>query len=101
MEAALDLPAAMRLLAKAAVTRVLCEGGAGLAAGLLRAGLVDELALITAGRVIGAEGHPAVGPLTIEALAEAARLVPATGPQGAAERIGPDILTLWRPRPPG
>jgi diaminohydroxyphosphoribosylaminopyrimidine deaminase / 5-amino-6-(5-phosphoribosylamino)uracil reductase len=40
----LDLPSLLRALGRRGVTRVLAEGGAGLAAALLRQGLVDRLA---------------------------------------------------------
>lgn len=54
-----DLSAAMAVLAESGVTRVLAEGGAHLAAGLLRAGLVDRLVWFRAARVIGGDGLPA------------------------------------------
>ena len=52
----LDLTAALKALAAAGLTRILCEGGGGLAAELIRASLVDELAVFTAGALIGADG---------------------------------------------
>ena len=92
----LDLSAALDLLGAKGVTRLLCEGGGTLAAGLLGAGLVDEIVLFTAGCVIGGDGQPAVGALGLETLAAAPRfrLV-------RLEEIGGDTLALWRPEPTG
>lgn len=85
-----DLDAAMRLLAQCGLTRIFCEGGATLAAGLIRAGLVDRLAHFTAGVMIGAEGQAALGPLDVMALKDAprARLL-------SVQTVGPDTLTHW------
>ncbi len=58
-----DLPAAFRLLAAQGLTRILCEGGSTLAAHLIEHRLVDEIALFSAGLLIGADGHAALGPL--------------------------------------
>jgi len=52
-EKGLDLPAAMQALGAAGLTRVMVEGGAGLAGGLLAAGLVDRLAWFHAPTVMG------------------------------------------------
>jgi diaminohydroxyphosphoribosylaminopyrimidine deaminase/5-amino-6-(5-phosphoribosylamino)uracil reductase len=86
----LDLAAALRALADRGLTRILSEGGSTLAAALVKAGLVDELALFSGGALIGAEGHPALGPLAMGRLAEA----PRPGLR-AAEALGPDTLSLW------
>lgn len=56
-------------LAGRGVTRVLAEGGAGLAAALLRAGLVDRLVWFHAPGTMGAEGLASLGPLGVAALA--------------------------------
>ena len=61
--AACDLRALLAALARRGVTRVLAEGGAGFAAGLLRAGLVDRLAWFHAPAVMGGDGHPAAAGL--------------------------------------
>jgi diaminohydroxyphosphoribosylaminopyrimidine deaminase/5-amino-6-(5-phosphoribosylamino)uracil reductase len=68
-EGGLDLRALLAALAQRGVTRVLAEGGAGIAAALLRAGLVDRLAWFHAPGVIGAEGLPAAEGLRLAALA--------------------------------
>ena len=86
----LDLGQVMRALGDAGLTRVFCEGGGTLAAGLLASDLVDELAVISAGTVLGAEGTPAVGAMGIAALVEAPRF-------GLREvrALGGDVLAVW------
>lgn len=88
----IDLRAALSLLADRGLTRILCEGGAGLGASLIRAGLCDALTVFQAGKLIGAEGHPALGPLGLSLLAAAPRfrLV-------AAEAVGEDLMQRWLP----
>ena len=83
--------AALAALGARGVTRVLCEGGGRLAASLLRAGLADEIAWLTAGAAIGADGAAAVGRLALARLADAPRFALMD-----AERLGDDVLTLWR-----
>jgi len=86
----LDLSAALTSLAGKGLTRILSEGGSTVAAALVQAGLVDELALFAAGRLIGSEGHPALGPLALAALAQ--------GPRPnlrEVRRTGPDLFSLW------
>ena len=86
----LDLTAALQALAAKGLTRILSEGGATLAAALVKARLVDDLALFSGGLLIGAEGHPALGPLGLTALAD--------GPRPRlreARPLGPDTLSLW------
>ena len=86
----IDLPAAFRLLADEGLTRILCEGGGGLAARLVADRLADDLALYSAGCLIGADGMPALGPLGVTALKDAPRLtLTETRPLGA------DSFTLW------
>lgn len=87
----LNLTEAFRTLAALGLTRILIEAGGSLAAALIRAGLIDELALFTAGALIGSEGTPVLGPLGLTALANAPRptLI-------AQETHGQDTLTRWR-----
>ncbi len=86
----LDLTCALRQLATRGLTRILCEGGAGLAAALIRARLVDDIVQFTAGRVIGAEGIPALGPLMIGELDQAPRLT-----LRETRASGPDTVSRW------
>jgi diaminohydroxyphosphoribosylaminopyrimidine deaminase/5-amino-6-(5-phosphoribosylamino)uracil reductase len=77
------------------LTRVFCEGGGRLAASLFQAGLADEIALFTAGLALGADARPAVGPLSLARLADAARYHLAESRQ-----LGPDLCAIWsRPDP--
>jgi diaminohydroxyphosphoribosylaminopyrimidine deaminase/5-amino-6-(5-phosphoribosylamino)uracil reductase len=79
----------MQALAKAGLTRVLCEGGGGLAASLLAADAVDEIITYQAGHVFGGDGLAAVQPYGVTALGAA--------PFTLAEvrQIGPDQRTRW------
>ncbi len=92
----LDLAAALAALGAAGLTRVLCEGGGQLAAGLIGAGLADRLAVFHAGLALGAEGRPMIGPLAPGPLAEAPRWR-----RVAVEAVGEDVLSLWERAPAG
>ena len=70
----LDLVRGLRLLAKAGVTDLLVEGGAGLAAALLREGLVDEVHWFVSPRLLGGDGKAALGALGLASLSRAHRL---------------------------
>jgi diaminohydroxyphosphoribosylaminopyrimidine deaminase/5-amino-6-(5-phosphoribosylamino)uracil reductase len=87
----LDPVALLATLAVEGLTRVFCEGGGSFAASLLKAGLVDELAVFTAGLALGAEGRPGLGPLGLARLGDAHRfrLV-------SVDAVGSDILHVWR-----
>jgi diaminohydroxyphosphoribosylaminopyrimidine deaminase/5-amino-6-(5-phosphoribosylamino)uracil reductase len=89
-EGRVDPAAAMAALGAAGLTRVLCEGGGGLAASLLAAGLVDEVVAFAAGLAIGADGRAAVGPLGLGALKDAPRFVLA-----GVDRAGGDAVIRW------
>ena len=66
----LDLRRALALLGRRGLNTLLVEGGGGLAAALLREGLVDELHWFAAPSWLGAEGRPALGALGIRHLDE-------------------------------
>ncbi|NDU99595.1 bifunctional diaminohydroxyphosphoribosylaminopyrimidine deaminase/5-amino-6-(5-phosphoribosylamino)uracil reductase RibD [Pseudoroseicyclus tamaricis] len=87
----IDPAGALEALAARGLTRVFCEGGGGLAASLLGAGLVDELVLFTAGLAIGAEGTPALAAMGLGALAEAPRLALVE-----SRAVGADVMSVWR-----
>jgi diaminohydroxyphosphoribosylaminopyrimidine deaminase/5-amino-6-(5-phosphoribosylamino)uracil reductase len=89
----LDPVAALGVLGQAGLTRVFCEGGGALAAGLLSTGMVDALTVFSAGLALGAEGRPSLGALGIAHLAEAPRFDLA----GLA-RSGDDVVQHWRLR---
>ncbi len=86
-----DLLATLRVLGGEGITRVFCEGGGQVAAGLLRAGLADEVAAFGAGLALGAEGRPMVGALGLGRLAEAPRLRLAE-----VRAVGGDVMAVWR-----
>ncbi len=90
----LDPAAMLATLGEKGLTRVLCEGGGALGGSLLHAGLVDEIAVFSAGKLIGAEGRPGLGPLGLDALAEAPRFhLTETRP------LGEDLLHIWQRAP--
>jgi diaminohydroxyphosphoribosylaminopyrimidine deaminase/5-amino-6-(5-phosphoribosylamino)uracil reductase len=86
-EGHLNLDAAWRALGELGVNELLVEGGGGLAAALLRAGLVDQLHWLVAPHLIGGDGRPALGNLGVEHLADALRL-----PPFRTRRLGRDLL---------
>ena len=63
-----------------------------LAAGLLRAGLIDRLAWFHAPAVMGADGHPAAEGLRLAALAAMPRFR-----RVAVRPLGADLLTEYEP----
>jgi len=63
-----DLAEGLRALGSRGITRVLVEGGGTLAAALLGRGLVDRLAWFGAPGLMGSDGVPAVGALSLPAL---------------------------------
>lgn len=87
-EAGLDARAALQALAQRGVTRVFCEGGAQLAAGLLAAKLVQRVMWFHAPGVMGADGVPAMGALGLPGLSAMPRFRLLD-----SRPIGPDILS--------
>ena len=85
--------AVAEVLAKRGVTRVLIEGGSGIAASYLTAGLVDRLAWFRASQVIGSEGVPAVGALGIASLRDAPQFS-----RSGVTQVGEDVLETYRRR---
>lgn len=90
----LDLVAVLQALGKRGFTRILVEGGAGLASGLLRRDLVDRLAWFRAPAAIGADGIAAVAGLGREKLADIPRFERLT-----VEPVGDDVLETLHRRP--
>ena len=82
---------ALEILAKKGLTRLMVEGGGRIAASLLSGGLVDEIALFTAGKAFGNDGTPAVQGFGLDSLADAPgfELI-------GVEPIGGDSLSWWR-----
>lgn len=89
----LRLARALELAGDFGLNSVLCEGGAALAAALLREDLVDRLVWFTAGLALGADARAAVGALGVGALGDAARFRLAS-----AEALEGDTLAIWERR---
>lgn len=84
----LDLQQLMVTLGQAGISRVLLEGGAGLGASALKAGIVDKLAFYLAPKLLGGQGAPGpIGNMGIETLAAAMTLEAMTH-----RAIGEDVL---------
>jgi diaminohydroxyphosphoribosylaminopyrimidine deaminase/5-amino-6-(5-phosphoribosylamino)uracil reductase len=90
-EARPDLQAVLAALQRRGITRLLIEGGAGVARSFLSAGLVDRLVWFRAGSVIGGDGLAAIGPLGIEALDETPRFA-----LQKVQRLGQDLLETYQ-----
>lgn len=86
----LDLPAAMRTLARERLTRLMVEGGPIVAASFLAADLVDEAALLRAPNLIGADGIDALEGMPLSALTQSPGLKPI-----GAERLGSDSIEFF------
>lgn len=78
----------LRCLSERGIGRLLAEGGAALAASLLRADLVDRLAWFHAPGIMGSEGLAAVADLPVEALATIPKFR-----RAAVTSCGPDLLS--------
>lgn len=88
--AGVDLAKALAALAEAGLTRVLVEGGAKIAAALLRADLVDRIVWVHAPTVMGGDGWPAVQAFGISRLAEMPRFV-----RRDMRPVGDDMLSEY------
>jgi diaminohydroxyphosphoribosylaminopyrimidine deaminase/5-amino-6-(5-phosphoribosylamino)uracil reductase len=90
-DAELDVTAMVQSLAAEGLTSVFCEGGGSLAASLLKAGLVDDLVVYTAGLALGSDGLAGVANLGVERLQEVGRFTLASW-----RKIGTDTRQHWR-----
>jgi diaminohydroxyphosphoribosylaminopyrimidine deaminase/5-amino-6-(5-phosphoribosylamino)uracil reductase len=88
----LEPRALLQTLAARGVTRVLVEGGAGLAAALLRAGLVDRLVWFHAPGTMGEEGLASLAGLGVGPLAAMPRFRLLD-----SRRLGEDIMSEYGP----
>jgi diaminohydroxyphosphoribosylaminopyrimidine deaminase/5-amino-6-(5-phosphoribosylamino)uracil reductase len=89
--AGVDLHQGLRALADRGITRLMVEGGAQLAAALLRADLVDRLAWFQAPGVMGGDGWPAAQAFGVRTLADMPRFV-----RQSATQLGDDMLIELR-----
>tara|TARA_R110002110_G_scaffold322081_2_gene534445 strand:- start:108 stop:1223 length:1116 start_codon:yes stop_codon:yes gene_type:complete len=85
-----DINTALRALADRGVTRLLIEGGAGLATAFLQSGCVDELAVFTAPTAFGSDGLAAIGQLGLDDPASSTRFTLSESLQ-----LGPDRLDIY------
>jgi diaminohydroxyphosphoribosylaminopyrimidine deaminase / 5-amino-6-(5-phosphoribosylamino)uracil reductase len=86
----IDLGAALKLLARRGITRLMVEGGPRVAAAFLAADLVDEALLLRGPLTIGADGIDALDRLPLSALAGSPRLV-----SRGVEQIGADTVETF------
>jgi len=86
-----DPQAVLAALQRRGITRLLIEGGAGVARSFLSAGVVDRLVWFRAASVIGGDGLAAIGPLGIEALNETPRFT-----LQKVQRLGQDLLETYQ-----
>ena len=77
-------------LSRRGLTRVLVEGGGQLAAEMLKAGLVDELAWFRSPSLIGGDGIPAAAAFGVDALSEAPTFI-----RSAIMDVGADVLETY------
>jgi diaminohydroxyphosphoribosylaminopyrimidine deaminase/5-amino-6-(5-phosphoribosylamino)uracil reductase len=90
-EPGVDLAQSLHALAERGITRLLVEGGASLAAALLRDDLVDRIAWFHAPSIMGGDGWPAARPFGIEGLADMPRFA-----RMSATPVGEDFFTEYR-----
>lgn len=86
----LDMSSSLAQLATLGICRLMVEGGGKLAASLVSAGLVDEIAQFSAGRIIGGDGTPAVQAFGLQALDKAPEFT-----LKSTETVGLDVLSWW------
>lgn len=87
----LDMASALDALGDSGITRLLVEGGSRLAAGLLRARLVDRLVWLRAPSVMGGDGLPAAQGFGVQTLAEIARFQ-----RISSAPIGQDVVEFYK-----
>ena len=90
-EGRVDLADGLRRLAGKGINRVLAEGGARMARGLIEAGLVDEVHLLSASKALGAGGVDALAGLPLSAITDNARYRLA-----GKEWLGEDLLSVYQ-----
>jgi diaminohydroxyphosphoribosylaminopyrimidine deaminase/5-amino-6-(5-phosphoribosylamino)uracil reductase len=83
-----DLADALGKLGERGINRVLAEGGARLAHGLLEKGLVDEMLLFRSPKILGPKGVDGLAGLPIDEVMAAFR-------KDREERLGDDVLSVY------
>jgi diaminohydroxyphosphoribosylaminopyrimidine deaminase/5-amino-6-(5-phosphoribosylamino)uracil reductase len=87
----LSVPSVVEKLAGQGITRLLVEGGAGIHTSFIRAGVYDEIVWFRGAKLLGAEGLPVLGDLTIESIADALMLE-----RRESVALGPDMLDIFQ-----
>ncbi len=90
-EVGVDLPKTLEALGARGITRLLVEGGASLAAALLRADLVDRIVWFHAPSVMGGDGWPAAQAFGTQHLSDMPRFV-----RDTVSPVGSDMMTCLR-----
>ncbi len=88
--AGVDLAALLDIAQGGGVGSIFVEGGGEMAAGFVRAGLVDRIEWFRAPILLGADGRAAMGPLGLERLALAPHFV-----RTRCEALGPDLWETY------
>lgn len=86
----MDMRSALERIAARGITRVLVEGGARLAASLIRGRLVDRIEWFQAAKLIGGDGYPAISGLGIKHVDGAPSFV-----LRETMRAGPDLVSSY------
>ncbi len=86
-----DIEAVLRTLANRGLTSVLAEGGAGIHAALIKAGLVQEVQVYIAPKISGGDGISPVGSLDISKMSDAFELE-----VQQVHMYGSDILLIFK-----
>ena len=87
----LDLNEMLQKLGSEGITSIFCEGGGLLGSSLIKAGLVDDLIVYSAGLVIGGDGLASLGELGLEKLNDGIRFSLI-----GHKTIGCDLRHHWR-----
>lgn len=90
-QATLSTRGIAQVLGEHGLTRVLVEGGSGLAAGLFSADLVDDVVWFRAPRVIGGDGLGAIGSFGLDRLASTPSFT-----LWESRAVGTDIMETYR-----
>lgn len=86
-----DPALALAALGDSGVTRLLVEGGAHLAAALMRAGLVDRMVWFRSARLMGGDGLPAMVSFGVDHLADTPRFI-----RTDCRPAGDDIMEFYK-----
>lgn len=89
-----DIPGILDFLGQQGLTRILIEGGTGIATSFLKAGMIDRVHWFRAPTLIGADGRPGIGDLELETLKAMPRFE-----RLSQEQLGEDLLENLRSRP--